>query len=290
MMATSDSLGKAKSVRLSRATIDYRERGEGPPVVFVHGLLVNADLWRKVVPAVAEAGNRCIAPDWPLGSHVTPVPGADLTPPGVADMIAEFLDTLDLSDVTVVANDTGGALVQLLMTRHPERIGRVVLTPSDCFDHFLPPMFAPLPRIAMLPGSMWIMVQLLRVRRLHRLPMAFGLLTKRPIPNEFTDSYLVPSRRSPAIRRDLRAFLRSVHKRYTLEAAERLSDFTKPVLLAWATEDKLFPIKLAHRLAGVLPNASLKEIGGTRTFVPEDQPAELATLITRFVGEGMRAS
>lgn len=289
-MAISDCLGTAKSVRLSRATIDYRERGEGPPVVFVHGLLVNADLWRNVVPAVAEAGNRCIAPDWPLGSHTTPVPGADLTPPGVADMIAEFLDTLDLSDVTLVANDTGGALVQLLMTRHPERIGRVVLTPSDCFDRFFPPVFAPLPKIAKVPGSMWIMTQLLRVRRLHRLPVVFGLLTKRPIPNEFVDSYLRPSRRSPAIRRDLRAFLKTVHKRYTIEAAGRLGGFDKPVLLAWATEDKLFPIKLAHRLAEVLPSAYIKEIGGTRTFVPEDQPAELATLITRFVGGAVRAS
>ncbi|MBP2321199.1 pimeloyl-ACP methyl ester carboxylesterase [Kibdelosporangium banguiense] len=281
-MATSDSLGTAKSVRLSRATIDYRERGEGPPVVFVHGLLVNADLWRNVVPAVAEAGNRCIAPDWPLGGHTTPVPGADLTPPGVADMIAEFLATLDLTEVTVVANDTGGALVQLLMTRHPDRIARVVLTPSDCFDHFFPPAFAPLPKIAKVPGSMWIMAQLMRVRALHRLPVTFGWLTKRPIPNDFVDSYLSPSRHSPAIRRDLRAFLKTVHKRYTLEAAGRLGGFGKPVLLAWAAEDKVFPIKLAHRLAALLPDASIKEIGDSLTFVPEDRPAELATLILEF--------
>ena len=289
-MATSDSLGTAKSVRLSRATIDYRERGDGPPVVFVHGLLVNADLWRNVVPAVAEAGNRCIAPDWPLGSHTTPVPGADLTPPGVADLIAEFLDTLDLSDVTIVANDTGGAITQLLMARRPERIGRVVLTPSDCFDQFFPPMFAPLPKIAKLPGSMWIMAQLMRVRPLHRLPMVFGLLTNRPIAKEFADSYLRPSRRSPAIRRDLRAFLRTVHKRYTIDAAGRLPGFRKPVLLAWAADDKIFPIELAHRLAKVLPNASIKEIGGSRTFVPEDQPAELATLITQFVKQEVQAN
>ena len=218
------------------------------------------------------------------------MPVADLTPPGVADLIAEFLDTLDLTDVTLVANDTGGALVQLLMTRHPERIGRVVLTPSDCFEYFFPPGFASLPKIAKLPGSIWIMTQLLRVRRLHRLPVVFGLLTKRPIPNEFTDSYLQPSRRSPAIRRDLRAFLKTVHKRYTIEAAGRLGGFAKPVLLAWATEDKVFPVRLAHRLADVLPSASIKEIGGTRTFVPEDQPAELATLITRFVNEGVQAN
>jgi pimeloyl-ACP methyl ester carboxylesterase len=282
-MAISDELGTAKSVRLDRATIGYRERGEGPPVVFVHGLLVNADLWRKVVPAVADAGNRCIAADWPLGSHETPVPGADLTPPGVADMIAEFLDTLDIQGATIVANDTGGAITQLLMTRHPERIARVVLTPSDCFDHFFPPMFAPLPKLAKLPGSMWPLVQVTRSRFVQRLPMAFGWLTKRPIPNEITDSYLRPSRQDGAIRRDLRVFLRTVHKRHTVRAAEQLPEFDRPVLLAWAREDRLFPARLAERLAEVIPKATLTYISDSYTFIPEDQPAELAELITDFI-------
>jgi len=88
-------------------------------VVFVHGLLVNADLWRDVVPVVADTGLRCIAPDWPMGSHPTAVPGADLSPPGLAALIAAFLERLDLDDVSIVANDTGGAITQILMTRHP---------------------------------------------------------------------------------------------------------------------------------------------------------------------------
>jgi pimeloyl-ACP methyl ester carboxylesterase len=278
-MATSETLGTAKSVRLSQGTIDYRERGEGPPVVFVHGLLVNADLWRAVVPAVAEAGNRCIAPDWPLGSHTTPVPGADLTPPGVAELIADFLDALDLRDVTIVANDTGGALVQLLITRRPERIARVVLTPSDCFDQFLPALFAPLSLLARLPGSVWLLTQLMRSRSLQRLPIAFGWLAKRRIPNEFVDSYLRPSRTSRAIRADLRRFLRTIHSRHTLAAAEQLSQFHRPVLLAWAAEDRVFPVELAHRLARRLPNATVTTIPDSYTFVPEDQPAVLAKLI-----------
>jgi pimeloyl-ACP methyl ester carboxylesterase len=283
-MATSDDLGTAKSVRLSRATIDYRERGEGPPVVFVHGLLVNADLWRKVVPAVAEAGNRCIAPDWPLGSHSTPAPDAELTPVGVAGLIAEFLATLDIRDATIVANDTGGALTQILMTRHPERIARVVLTPSDCFEEFLPSLFAPLPRVARVPGSMWLMAQALRFRWVQRLPIAFGWLTKRPIPASITESYLKPSRRA-AIRRDVTAFLTTIHKRHTIEAAERLRHFDRPVLIAWAAEDKVFPITLATRLAETLPNATVTPIYDSYTFVSEDQPAELAKLITAFIAD-----
>ena len=61
-------------------------------MVFVHGLLVNADLWQHVVPRLTEAGLRCVTVDWPLGSHELPVPDADLTPPGVADLVAELLD------------------------------------------------------------------------------------------------------------------------------------------------------------------------------------------------------
>src|SRR4029453_12195747 len=181
-MAGCEVLGVVHEVSLSAGRIRYRERGEGPPVVFVHGLLVNADLWRGVVPAVAEAGFRCIAPDWPFGSHEQPVPDADLSPPDLAALVAAFLDLLDLHDVTVVANDTGGAITQILMAKHPERVGRVVLTPSDSLERFFPPVFAPLPWLARFPGSMWMLAQLLRVRALQRLPFTFGWVAKRPIP------------------------------------------------------------------------------------------------------------
>ncbi len=191
-MAGSEALGSAHEVTLPAGRIHYRERGAGPPVVFVHGLLVNADLWRAVVPAVAEGGLRCIAPDWPMGSHATAVPDADLSPPGLAALIASFLERLELHDVTVVANDTGGAITQILMTRHPERIGRVVLTSSDCFDRFFPPPFAFLPAVARLPGSLWALGQVTRIRALHRLPFTFGWVTKRPIPPAVVDSYLLP--------------------------------------------------------------------------------------------------
>jgi pimeloyl-ACP methyl ester carboxylesterase len=284
-MARTDALGTVHEVELPMGRIRYRERGEGPPVVFVHGLLVNADLWRAVVPGVADAGFRCIAPDWPLGSHEVAVPHADLSPPGLAALIAAFLDRLDLSDlsdVTIVANDTGGALTQILMAEHPERLGRVVLTPSDSFERFFPPVFAPLPTVAGIPGSMWLLAQLLRVRALHRLPVAFGWVAKRPVLPEIADSYLEPSRRSKAVRDDLRRFLRGVHRRHTLAAAKAFPAFAKPVLLAWTTEDRLFPLELAHRLAGLLPRATVVTIDDSYTFVPEDQPELLTKLVIDF--------
>ncbi|WP_410649283.1 alpha/beta fold hydrolase [Amycolatopsis sp. cmx-4-54] len=281
-MTTSDLLGEVHEADLGGARIRYRDRGEGPPVVFVHGLLTNGLLWRKVAPAVADAGFRCLTPDWPLGSHEIPVPDADLSPPGVAALIARFLEMLDLSDVTVVANDTGGALTQLLMTTNPERVGRVVLTPSDSFERFLPPLFAGLSTLARIPGGVRLMVQALRWRRLLE-KTDFLWLAKHPVPDHILDAYLLPSRRSAEVRDDLRRFTASVDNRYTLTAAERLPAFTKPVLLAWAPEDRHFPLWLGRKLAGVLPNAELKTIEDSYAFVPEDQPERLSGMMVEFL-------
>ena len=168
-MGRSGALGQQNRIELPQGEVQYFERGAGKPVVFVHGLLVNAELWRSVLPGVAEAGFRCIAPDWPLGAHETPMAaGADLTPLGQASLIRDFLDALDLRDVTVVANDTGGALTQILMARHPDRVARVVLTPPDSFERFFPPMFRFLPALARVPGAMWLLAAALRPRITHR--------------------------------------------------------------------------------------------------------------------------
>jgi pimeloyl-ACP methyl ester carboxylesterase len=289
-MALSDSLGVARWLELPQGRIAYRERGVGPPVLFVHGLLVNADLWREVVPAVADAGYRCVAPDWPLGSHSRPMHRkADLSPPGLARLIADFISALDLHGVTVVGNDTGAALVQMLMAMHPERVSRVVLTSGDALECFFPPMFALLPVLARLPGWTWLLAQALRPRLLHRLPMTYGWLSMRPVPSQVMDSYLLPSRRRRGIRRDLRRFLRGVHRRHTLAAAASFGAFDRPVLLAWAEQDRLFPISLARRLAGLLPAAELVTIAGSRTFIPEDQPTALAGLIAEFAGSAAAA-
>ncbi|MBF6427429.1 alpha/beta hydrolase [Nocardia cyriacigeorgica] len=284
-MGISSSLGPVREVDLPAGRIRYHETGEGPPVVFVHGLLVNADLWRKVVPPVAAAGYRCLSPDWPLGSHTLAMPGADLTPAGVAGLIAAFLDRLDLTDVTIVANDTGGAITQILMTRHPERIGRVVLASVDCYDKFLPQSFTLLGTLAHLPGTVRLATELLRVRALHRLPVAFGWVVKHPVPADIVDSYLLPSRTSKAIRADVRRFLKSARSHYTLEAATRFPSVTFPVLVVWAREEKLFPVPLAERMVRELPNATLHLVDDAYTFLPEDQPEQLTRHILEFMRE-----
>jgi pimeloyl-ACP methyl ester carboxylesterase len=285
-MARSLSLGAPGTVEVAGGRLAYRERGAGPPVVFVHGLLVNGDLWRDVVPPVAEAGFRCVVPDLPLGAHAEPMePGTDLGPVGVADLLADFLEALDLRDVVLVANDTGGAIVQLLLTRRADRIARVVLTTSDSLERFFPPMFRPLQWLGHVPGGAWLLTQVLRLRPLHRLPMFFGWLTKTGLSDELRESFLRPARTSRGVRRDLQRFLRDVHPRLTISAAARFPTVTQPVLLAWSVEDRLFPIELGHRLDELLPNARLVPIEDCYTFVPLDQPAPLATAIVEFIGD-----
>jgi pimeloyl-ACP methyl ester carboxylesterase len=279
-------LGEPKELKLPQGTIRCREVGpaDGPAVVFVHGLLVNGLLWRKVAPRLAAGGLRCVVPDWPLGSHEVPLdPGADATPGGVARMVAELLDALDLRDVTLVGNDSGGAICQLVVTRHPERVGRLVLTNCDAYENFLPPRFRYLQWVARVPGLPRVALQSLRVPALRRLPTAYGGLVKRRLPREIEDAYVGPVLRDRGVLRDTVAFLRGIDKRETLAAAQRFGAFDKPVLIAWAPEDRAFKVRFAERLAGDFPNARLERIPDSRTFVPEDQPERLAQLTLSFV-------
>lgn len=271
-------------VDLGTATIRYREVGAGLPVVFVHGLLADSTLWDEVAATVAQAGFRCLTPDWPLGAHRLPVAGADLTPPGVAGLIAAFLAALDLTDATVVANDTGGALTQIAMVEHPERIGRVVLTPCDAFEQFLPPPFDKLPLLARVPGAMWAFVQGARSKRVLRTRLGFGWLAKHGVPDALSDRWLAPSRRDRRIRRDLRRFAAAIDPRHTEAAAARLGEFAGPVLLVWASEDKVFRPLLARRLEAVLAHPTLVWVEDSYAFVPLDQPQSLARHVVNFLG------
>jgi pimeloyl-ACP methyl ester carboxylesterase len=281
-MSRSTELGEVKQVELSRGTVRYRERGSGRPVVFIHGLLVNGDLWRKVVPEIA-GGYRCITPDLPLGSHEIPMRAdADLSVPGVARLIADFLEALDLDDVVLVANDTGGALTQIVITEHPQRIGAVVLTSCDAYDNFLPLLFQPLIALARFPFLLYLFTRPLSIRALRRLPIAFGWLAKRRIDDLYSDGYVEPFGNNREIRRDCCKVLRDISPRHTNRAAAKLGDFDKPVLIAWAAEDRFFPVADAERLESALPNATLELVEDSYTFISEDQPRRLVELMGKF--------
>jgi pimeloyl-ACP methyl ester carboxylesterase len=284
----SSELGEMRELALPAGRLRAYVRGQGPTIVFVHGLLVNANLWRKVVPTLAR-DFRCISLDLPLGSHSVGMPDADLSPTGLADLIADAMAALEVEDATVVGNDTGGGICQILVTRRPERIGRLVLTSSDAFENFPPRFFRNVLAPARFPAVVPLAFGALRMRAARRLPIAFGWLTNEPIEREAEDSYALPPLTRREIRRDLARVLKGLDPRYTLDAAEHLSGFERPVLIAWSSEDRFLPPEHAERLATIFPNARLEWIEDSRTFSPEDQPARLAELIDDFVRESAPA-
>ncbi|HWN34324.1 MAG TPA: alpha/beta hydrolase [Pseudonocardia sp.] len=271
-------------VELPQGTVRYTDTGgEGPVVVLVHGAFVSGSLWRDVVGPLSEHA-RVVVPELPLGSHEVPLRAdADLTPPGVARLIADFLAALDLRGVTLVGNDTGGAMCQLVATRHGERLARLVLTNCDAYENFLPPAFRYLQVMARIPGSMWLLAQAVRSRAIRQAPLAFGWLSVREVDAERAEAWVRPLRLDAGIRRDLVKVLRGISTRYTLRAAEQLREFDRPVLLAWGRRDRFFRPSFAERLAKDIPDARLVWVDDSATFVAVDAPEELAGLISDFV-------
>jgi pimeloyl-ACP methyl ester carboxylesterase len=268
-------------VELPAGRVRYREAGEGKPVVFVHGYLVDGRLWDGVVDRLSDRC-RCIAPDWPLGAHqVAMDPDADLSPPGIAAIIDSFLAALELDDVTIVGNDSGGAMSQVLVTRHPQRIGRLVLTNCDTHENFPPGIFKAMPPLAKLPGGMTVLAAPFRIGALART--AFKPFARTTIPPDLVASWMSPVMHDANVKHDTKKVTAGMNKRYTLEAAEKLSSSDLPVLLTWAPEDRFFPISYAERLASTTPNARIVQIPDASTFVPLDQPQRLVDEIASFV-------
>jgi pimeloyl-ACP methyl ester carboxylesterase len=270
---------------LPQGTIRIRDEGAGPPIVFVHGALVDGRLWEPVVTRL-RGRFRCIVPELPLGSHELPLrEDADLSPHGLARIVAGVLDALALEDVTLVGNDTGGGLCQLLVVEHPARVGRLVLTDCDAFENFPPKAFRPLLKAARAPGALRALLAPMRVPAARRLPLAYGWLAKRPIPRDVMDGWTLRALKDRGVMRDLRKALSGLTRTALLDNAPKLSSFEKPVLLAWAREDRFFPVAHAHRLAAIFPDARVEEITDAYTFVSWDQPDRLAELVGAFAGQ-----
>lgn len=282
-----DTPATRRSIDLPAGTVHYRESGpaDGPVVVFVHGFLVDDTLWSDVPERLAARGFRTLAPTWPLGAHMTAMrPGADLSPRGVARIIRSFLDELDLRDVVLVGNDTGGAICQLLLDEGAERIGRLVLTNCDAFEKFPPAPFGLLFRVARHAAVGRAAMQPMRARVLRNGLLGFGPLVARSMAAGETLPWVTPYLSDEGVRRDVARFARGWTGRELLDSASWLSGFDRPVLLCWAPADRFFTIGLGQRLAEVFPDARLVEVADARTFVAVDQPARVADEIAAFAG------
>lgn len=274
-----------EKVEVTAGTIDYVDTGgDGPVVVLLHGLLMDPDLWADVIQELGT-DHRCVAPMLPLGAHTRPMgPGADLSMRGIADLVAELLERLDLNDVTVVGNDTGGVLVQLLMADQNPRVGKAVLVSCDAFDNFPPGLTGKALVLTgkLSPAMFGVFMQQMRFKMVRRMPFTLGWLTKRG--DAVTARWMRPVLTQSGIREDTVRVLRSISKNRTLldELVDGLRAFDRPTLVVWASEDKVMPPEHGRRLDELLPQSRLVEISDSYTLIPLDQPAELAESLREF--------
>ena len=270
-------------VELADGVIEYEERGSGRPVVCVHGYLMGGDLWDEAAERLAARGYRVLTPTWPLGAHRHPLAdGADRTPLGQARRIAELLEVLDLRDVVLMGNDSGGALSQLVAAHHPERLGALVLTNCDVFGNFPPSFFKVLRPIARSRRAFAGFVRAAQVGAIRRSPGGFGLLSHTSV-DERAAAWVRPARDDERVREDARLLTTAIHPQVLHDAEPAMRRFDRPVLLVSGEDDRLFPVRDAERLARTFPNARLERVPGSRTFVMVDQPDRLVELVAGFV-------
>ena len=268
------------TIDISAGTIHYEATGpeNGRPVVFVHGYMMGGELWRPVSQRLASLGLRCIAPTWPLGAHPQPLRrGADRTIFGVARIVAEVLAALDLEDVVLVGNDTGGVVTQLVAVHHPERLGALVLTSCDAFEHFPPPILKPVILAAKSKAFFRTAIQAMRAPAVRK--RAFDGLAHHNI-DDLTEIWVRPALSDRAVAEDLRQLTLSLRTDVTTGVAARLPEFDKPALIAWSADDTFFEVADGERLAATIPNAHLEVIDGARTFSMVDRPDQLADLLS----------
>jgi pimeloyl-ACP methyl ester carboxylesterase len=269
-------------VELSAGPIEYEDTGgAGPVIVLTHGLIMDGSVWRKVVQEL-RGECRCVVPTLPLGGHRKAMRAdADLSMGGIAGLLGELLERLELDGVTLAMNDWGGPQL-LIGGPHDARIARLALVACEAFEN-VPPQGAAriLPYIARVPGGLDGALLPFRIHALRRLPMTFGHMSKRPVARAVMDRWFAPVREQAAVRRDLRKYVLSSAegRRRLLAAAEALRAFKRPALVAWASEDKLMPREHGRRLADLLSAGELVEIADSYTLIPEDQPQRLAAAL-----------
>jgi pimeloyl-ACP methyl ester carboxylesterase len=277
-------LGEPQRLQLPQGELEVFRRGEGPPLVFAHGWLANANLWRAVVDRLADRFS-CFALDLPLGAHrVALGPNADLGADGCGELLADALDALGLEDATLVGNDSGGAYSQIALSRRPQRVARLVLTSCETpFDEFPPAPFDGLPAAARDPATLRQLLAALEDPEVRKLPVAFGLLVKHPLDPRASDSYALPCLRDSGVLRDTAKAMAGASTAAVRRAGEALiANWERPTLLAWSREDPVFPLAHAQRYAAALPSADLVELEDSYSFTPEDQPDALAAAIAAF--------
>jgi len=273
-------------IELSAGILEYGDSGgEGPVLVLLPGLAMDGRLWQGVIEGLGP-GFRCLTPVLPFGAHRQPLrPDADLSLRGIGRIVAEFLERLDLDDVVLCFNDWSGAQT-MIADELMERVGRMVLVSCETAGNYPPGLGGYAAWVSCkLPGGLAMMRRTLLSPRLRGLPVVYGQMSKRGVPDELMRSWLEPLAR-PEIQRDLRKYAGdSMRGRREIRAATAaLGSFRRPVLVVWDSEGKMMPNEQGRELAAAFPDSRFVELPDCYTLIPIDQPRALAREIAGFAG------
>ena len=274
-------------IELSAGVIEYEDTGgDGSPLVMLHGLAMDGRVWGGVVEDLGSE-RRCVLPTLPFGSHRKAMHAdADLSLRGMGRIVAELLEQLDLSDVTLCFNDWGGAQT-MIADGLTDRVGRLVLASCETARNYPPGLAGHAAWLSgKLPGGISLMRALLGSPQVRKLPMVYGQMSKRGVPDALLEDWLEPLKRAE-IRRDLRKYLGAAGqgRRDIRAATPTLANFDRPVLVVWDREGKMMPNEEGRRLAQSFPDARLVELDECYTLIPMDQPKRLATELKLFLKE-----
>jgi len=262
--------------------VPVRVVGDGPPVLAVHGLLMDGRLWDGVVGRLSPHA-RVVVPDLPLGAHRRAVPDRSrLTPREVAGALVDVLDGLDIGSAVLLGNDTGGALVQMAAAAYPERASGLVLAGCDAFEHFPPPLVRPLVSLAAVPGGTSLMLRLFGVPAVLADPGRLNVFTARGLGRPLVRDLLEPARSDAHVRADLTAFMRNVRPGPLLDAVDGLRAFAGRAAVVWGRRDRIFPPRDAERLAALL-DTTVTWLDDAMTFVPHDRPDAVADAVVSLL-------
>jgi pimeloyl-ACP methyl ester carboxylesterase len=270
------------AVRTRSADLSYIDIGEGPPAVFLHGIGTSAYLWRYVIDELAGR-RRCVALDLPLHGASPARPDQDLSIGALAEVVEEFCDALALSDIDLVAHDTGGAVAQVFAARHPTRLRTLALTNCDTHDNVPPEAFKPTVELAkagaLAPSAPALLADLATARAAvfavgYEDPEYLGLDTVR--------AFLEPLLGTTERARHFERMLRALEPADLLDVEPALAQLTVPTVVVWGTADEFFDVRWAYWLRDTIPGVTeVVEIDGAKLFFPDERAPELVQHLLR---------
>jgi pimeloyl-ACP methyl ester carboxylesterase len=284
MLSEMERLDKHRSqVRTQSGPASYIDTGgSGRPALFLHGVGTSTYLWRHVIDELGGQ-RRCVAVDLPLHGHTPADSNQDFSLPGLARFVAGFCDALDLTDIDLVANDTGGAVAQVFAVGRPERLHTLTLTNCEAHDNLPPKALLPTVLLARMGLFAPIVPTLVRsIPRAHERFAGAGYQDVASLPKEISVAWLDQAFGTAESARQFQRLLASLRARDLLAIEPALALLQVPTLIVWGTGDKFFHRKWAYWLRDTIPGASdVVEIDGGRLFFPDERASEFTAALRR---------